>query len=96
MKPGKTRRQQMTDLLQRKSWSVYELAEEFGVKISTILDDLEHIRSSVSSRYRIQILPQNAVTVALSSKKSKLPKPSRCPKCKSEWVSPPMMRTKLA
>ena len=42
MKPGKTRRQQMTDLLQRKSWSVYELAEEFGVKISTILDDLTY------------------------------------------------------
>ena len=59
MKPGKTRRQQMTDLLQRKSWSVYELAEEFGVKISTILDDLTYkIRKSVSSRYRIQIPPE--------------------------------------
>jgi len=96
MGTDKTRRQRIIDLLQERSWSVYDLAEMFEVKVSTILDDLEHIKRSISSHYRIQILPPECNNCGFKFKKrTRLTKPSRCPRCKGERISPPMVRVEL-
>jgi len=93
----KTRRQHMVDLLQRKPWSVHDLAKEFEVKVSIISDDLEHIRRSVSSHRKMRIFPSECNDCAFKFKeRSKFTTPSRCPRCKGERISPTMMKIDLA
>lgn len=97
MELAKTRRQHMIDLLQQKRWSVHDLARELEVKVGIVLDDLEHIRRSVSSRYKMRIFPAECNDCGFKFKeRSKFKTPSRCPRCKREWISPTMMKIELA
>lgn len=96
MELEKTRRQHIVDLLRQKRWSVHDLAKEFEVKVSIILDDLEHIRRSASSRYKMLIFPAECNDCGFKFKeRSKFTTPSRCPRCKREWISPTMMKIEL-
>lgn len=93
MELEKSRRQHMVDLLQRKRCSVHDLAREFEVKVSIIVDDLEHIRRSVSSRCKMRIFPSECNDCGFKFKeRSKFTTPSRCPRCKGERISPTMMK----
>jgi predicted Zn-ribbon and HTH transcriptional regulator len=96
MEIEKTRRQHMVDLLQWKRWSVKDLAKELEVKVSIVLDDLEHIRRSVSSRHKMRIFPSECNHCGFKFKeRSRFTTPSRCPRCKGKWISPTMMKIEL-
>lgn len=96
MELEKTRRQHMISLLQGKRWSVHDLAKEFEVKVSIVLDDLEHIRRSISSRHKMRIFPSECNDCGFKFKgRSRFTSPSRCPRCKGERISPTMMKIEL-
>jgi len=89
----KTRRQHIIDLLQLKSWSVYELAKELDVEVNTVVNDLEHIRKSISLPHKMHIFPPECTNCGFKFKeRSKFTKPSRCPRCKGERIIPPMVK----
>ncbi|MDY6844999.1 MAG: transcriptional regulator [Thermodesulfobacteriota bacterium] len=93
MEVEKTRRQYIITQLQQKRYSVYDLAKELRVNVGLILDDLDHIRKSVSSRYKMHIFPSECAECGFMFKKrSRLTTPSRCPICKKERISPPSVK----
>ena len=86
----KTRRQQLQDLLTERSWTVEELALLFEVSKKVILDDMEHLLHSPATRQRLIIEPAQCRQCGFRFKdRKRLSKPSRCPRCKNEWLTPP-------
>jgi len=89
----KTRRQHIIDLLQLKSWSIYELAKKLDVEVNTVVNDLEHIKRSISFPYKMSIFPPECINCGFKFKeRSKFTKPSRCPRCKGEQITPVMVK----
>ena len=62
------------------------LGKEFQVKFSEIESALEHVEKSVKPR-KIKIRPAGCRQCGFVFKdRTKFIPPSRCPKCKSEWI----------
>ena len=85
-----TRRQQIIELLEQNKQSAQQLANYFQTELKEIVEDLEHIRKSIKPR-------KLKVTHACCKKcnfvfkeRDKISKPSKCPRCKSEWVEAQM------
>ena len=88
-----TRRQQLAALIQDGKWSVKELAEELGVPIRTIVDDLEHIGQTHRGKMTIEPAACQKCKFAFRDR-ARVTTPSRCPKCHSEWVRDPRVHMK--
>ncbi|MBS3102003.1 transcriptional regulator [Candidatus Woesearchaeota archaeon] len=83
-----TRREEIIEILSKEEKSAQELANYFQIELSEIIQDLEHIKYSIKPR-------KLAMKHALCKKcgfvfkeRSKVKKPSKCPRCKSEWITP--------
>jgi predicted Zn-ribbon and HTH transcriptional regulator len=82
-----TRRQEIAGLLRERDWSLDELARNFVVSKSVILDDLEHVARSVARPARLQIVAPTCGACGFRFKnRTKLKDPSRCPRCKNEHL----------
>ncbi len=89
----KTRRQEIGEMLKQRPLSIYELAEVLGVKVNIILDDLNHIKKSLPSSQKILLFPARCQKCGFRfSKRTRLTRPSRCPKCKSERIKAPVIQ----
>lgn len=82
-----TRRQQIAELLKQRSYSAKSLADIFGVAVKDIVEDLNHISLSVRPQQKLKVEPASCRSCGFAFKdRGRLNKPSRCPKCNSEWI----------
>ena len=69
-----------------------ELAERLGVRVRDVVDDLEHIRRSLGDR---ELLVEPAVCLKCNytfDDRRRLTRPSRCPSCRKERITWPVLR----
>mgnify|MGYP001610453341 FL=1 len=85
-----TRRQQIIQILQENKQSAQHLANYFQCELKDIIEDLQHIDKSIKPR-KLKITPAYCKSCNFIFKeRSKVSKPSKCPKCKSEWIEAQM------
>jgi hypothetical protein len=81
-----TRRQEIIKILSKEEKTAQELANLFKIELKFILEDLEHIRRTVKPR-KLVMKPAFCKSCGFVFKeRSKISKPSRCPRCKKEWI----------
>jgi len=81
-----TRRQQIIEILETQKSTAQHLANTFETTLNDILEDLEHIEKSIKPR-KLKIIPAYCKSCNFVFKeRSKVSKPSKCPRCRSEWV----------
>lgn len=86
-------RKELIDRLRQGPASVRELAREFEVPISRVREDLDHVRRSLKhSGERLVVDPARCRQCGFTFTKAKSSRPSRCPQCKSTWLSDPEVR----
>ncbi len=95
-------RERIVDILRRsdRPLTVHEIALELGLepgRESEIYEHLEHIAKSIrrESGFRealIMELPRCKKCGYVFRDLKKPRKPSRCPRCKSEWIEPPRFK----
>lgn len=85
-----TRRQQLIARLELGPVTARALAKEFGVPISRIVDDLQHVQKSLGRRLRVEPACCEGCDY-LFTKRKRLTAPSRCPRCKSERTTQPLL-----
>ncbi len=85
-----TRRQQIIEILQNNKQTAQQLANYFQTILKEILEDLEHIQKSIKPK-KLKINPAYCKKCNFVFKeRSKISKPSKCPRCKSEWIEAQM------
>lgn len=80
-----TRRQEIIELLKENPISAQNLANIYGTTLKDINEDLEHIKLAVKSKFRI--IPAYCKKCNyIFKERAKIKTPSKCPKCRSEWI----------
>ena len=86
-----TRRQRMIALLSDGPLTVRELSDLLQVPIALVVDDLTHVRRSVGQAFRVA--PPACLSCGFElSRRERFTAPSRCPRCKSERTTEPLLR----
>jgi len=89
-----TRRQKIAELLEKSEHplTAQDICDTFDIKNSSIVyEDIEHISRSVRSKgKKVLIRPASCAKCdyVFGSRKS-VKRPSRCPKCRSQWIIQP-------
>ena len=81
-----TRREEITERLSKEAESAHQLANYYKVELKEILEDLEHIAISIKPRKLKQIPAKCKHCNFVFEERSRIKKPSRCPRCKSERI----------
>lgn len=85
-----TRRQQIIEILEQHKQTAQQLANCFQVELKGILEDLEHIEKSIKPK-KLKTKPAYCKSCNFVFKeRGRVSKPSKCPKCKSEWIEAQM------
>ena len=85
-----TRRQQIIEILEQQKQTAQQLANYFETTLKEILEDLEHIEKTIKPR-KLKEIPAHCKSCNFVFKeRSKVSKPSKCPKCRSEWIEAQM------
>lgn len=85
----KTIRQIIIEMLGQENLSAFELSVKLGIKEQEITYHLEHIRSSIKPK---KFLIESSYCKNCEfkfAKRDRLTPPSRCPRCKSEYIESP-------
>ena len=89
-----TRRQQIIEILQQNRQTAQQLANYFQCTLKEIIEDLQHIDKSIKPK-KLKINPAYCKSCNFIFKeRSKISKPSKCPRCKSEWIEAQMFLIK--
>lgn len=94
-RPPVTLRQQILRLLEEKESSAREIAELIRIPIREVEGHLEHLVKTVAKQptKTFLMIPSICQECEFSfSQRKRLTTPSRCPKCRSEFISPPRFR----
>jgi transcriptional regulator len=87
-----TRRQQIIDILEDRAITIQDLATTLRADIKDIIDDLEHIKLSIKSK-KLKVEPAFCKYCGFVFKeREKLKTPTKCPKCRKEWIQPALFR----
>ncbi len=87
-----TRRQQIIALLAQGAYGVGDLARELGVRVKDVTADLKHVARSAQGRLRVEV-PASCLSCGHElPDRTRFTAPSRCPRCRSERTSEPLMR----
>ena len=90
---GKTRRQQIVELLTVGEWSFDDLRHELQLTVKVLEEDLRHIRQSVRNNdlmLRIGAARCEACDFEFTS--GALHPPGRCPNCKDRRIDGPWLK----
>jgi predicted Zn-ribbon and HTH transcriptional regulator len=90
--PARTRRQELTELLNGEEWAFDDLRHELALTVKTLEEDLGHIRRSVRAdgqRLRVRSAVCADCSFRLSSRA--LHPPGRCPNCRSSNLEGPWL-----
>ncbi len=72
--------------------TVRDLAELMGLRVSDIVDDLEHVVRSLSDR-KLLVDPAECLKCGYAFEdRRRYTRPSRCPSCRSERITWPELR----
>ena len=89
-----TRREEIIQMLCKEFFSIQELANHFRTTVNDILEDFEHIKLSIKPKQLVQ-KPAFCIKCGFVFKdRNKIKKPSKCPRCKSEWITPQRFKIK--
>ncbi len=85
-----TRRQQIIDILEKQKSTAQHLANIFESTLKEILEDLTHIERSIKPK-KLKTIPAYCKSCNFIFKeRSRVSKPSKCPRCRSEWIEAQM------
>ncbi|MBS3097286.1 transcriptional regulator [Candidatus Woesearchaeota archaeon] len=85
-----TRREEIIKLLEKEPTSAQQLANFFKVELFEILGDLGHVRSSIKPR-KLKMIPAQCKHCGFKfEERSKIKKPTKCPRCKDERIMAPL------
>ena len=85
-----TRRQQIIEILQQNKQTAQQLANYFQTELKEIIEDLQHIEKSIKPK---KLKTKHAYCKKCNfvfKERSKISKPSKCPRCKGEWIEAQM------
>ena len=86
-----TRRQEIIKILEKEQTSAQDLANQFKVELKEIIEDLEHIKLTVKNR--LKVFPaQCKMCGFLFKERSKIKRPSKCPRCRHERIEAALFR----
>lgn len=85
-----TRREEIFEILKKEKKSAQSIANHFEVELFWIIEDLEHLKKSIHP-LKLKMQPSFCKKCGFIFKeRSKIKAPSKCPKCKSEWIQAPL------
>lgn len=88
------RREEIIGLLSKEPHSAQQLANYYKVELPEILEDLEHIKFSIRPR-KLEMIPAQCKSCGfLFKERSRIKKPSKCPRCKNERIMAPLFTIK--
>ena len=91
-----TRRQEIAELLEEREWSFEALRHELQASVRLLEDDLHHVERSLRhSDRRLSVTPPCCEDCGFSFRRRQerhFHTPSRCPRCRSEWIRPAGLR----
>jgi hypothetical protein len=94
--PGanQTTRQRIAQLLREEELTAHELSQRAGVPEREVAEHLRHLEHTLShGAERLRTLAPHCIPCGFVFKaRQKHNRPSRCPRCKSERLSPPRFR----
>jgi predicted Zn-ribbon and HTH transcriptional regulator len=94
--PGRTRRQQIVDLLGQAAYGFEGLRAELRLSVRVLEDDLRHVERSLHRGHQRLVVTPAACRECGYLFKGRAPKryhtPSRCPQCKSEKIDDARLR----
>ncbi len=90
-----TVRQKIIQLLLIKPHEAQGISRILGVSQRSVESHLEHVMRSVGNRFEI-VLPECRDCGFRFRGRDRVTKPSKCPKCKEEDISPPYFSIKPA
>lgn len=77
-------------MLSQGRYSAQELANHFQVEMVWIVDDINHIRRSIQPRELVMEPPVCQQCGFTYKERSRIKRPSRCPRCKHERIKEPL------
>ena len=89
MSTGGTRREQIRQLLEADRYTLAGLARALGTAVSGLEDEIRHIERSARRRLTIDPAECQGCDFVFRDR-SRLGAPSRCPRCRSERIDPPV------
>jgi predicted Zn-ribbon and HTH transcriptional regulator len=90
---GRTRRQQIVELLAESEWEFDPLRREFGLTVKVLEEDLRHIERSVRAGGQVLILrPACCEACDFVFKNTAFHPPGRCPSCRDRRIAGPWLR----
>ena len=79
------------EMLSKEPISLQHQANQFRVEMREISDDVEHIRQSIKGKADLVMQPAQCRQCGYVFKeRSRVKRPSRCPRCKHERIMPPL------
>ena len=89
-----TIRQQIIVLLDKTEMSARELSQTVGIREKEVYEHLAHISRSVNAqRKKLVIIPSRCLGCGyVFEERKRFTRPSRCPRCKKEYIQSPMYR----
>ncbi len=90
-----TRRQQIMVLLREEPISLQHIANLFKTTVKDIREDMKHIKYSMQQNEELMMLPAECKSCGyVFRERSKIKRPTKCPKCKHERIIPPLFSLK--
>jgi predicted Zn-ribbon and HTH transcriptional regulator len=88
-----TRREEIIELLRKEEMTSEQLAHYFQTKKKTIVSDLKHIRKTLKGKNMYLAIRMPACrNCNFEFKLNSVKEPSKCPKCNSTWIEPPIYK----
>jgi predicted Zn-ribbon and HTH transcriptional regulator len=89
-----TVRQRIAELLRSAELTAHEISQRAAIREREVADHLRHLEHTLNrGNERLRTLPAHCVPCGfVFEARSKHGRPSRCPRCKSERLSPPRFR----
>lgn len=85
-------RKEFIDILLNRPTGIRELAVILEEKVVDVEDDLRHLQKSLRNEpYHLHVEPAQCRKCGFRFSADKLHKPSRCPRCKGNWISEPLI-----
>ncbi len=73
-----------------------DIARELDVTPKDVERDLQHLFKTLKKTdYRIIVHPGVCLKCEFRFSRSKITKPSKCPKCRSTWIDAPLVEIKM-
>ncbi|MBI2124529.1 transcriptional regulator, partial [Candidatus Pacearchaeota archaeon] len=83
-------RQDIIRILEKQETTAQYLANIFETTLKEILEDLEHIEKSIKPKKLKEVPAYCKSCNFMFKEREKISKPSKCPRCRSEWIEAQM------